>query len=340
VRFRLVCLFLVGSLPGVIGAEGPAIQPARAATPFVSVVSTPIPQFAILKQPVKIKILYGETVIPAGTRLPVVSVDSTTVRVKYMGDVQTIPITAAQFESAPVDQHLPAPPAAVVPPEPNGPQAPAAAPPQITIALPAGWDTRMQGGDITMRELQSILSRYCSPGVDLSGADSPLYNDVRYLMDANQAIRILNLPRSLPSHGQVITPGFPRSSLSFSTFDGMFEGQFNRLDLVTDAANKVVCIQMVDEHSRSSDLPDADDTWNTYNFIHSGLRASDTMKVAIKSEREGDVIRIETRLFQHFRHRVGRSVTAHTEVKQKTKLLLPIPFARIILHCVQTGLSK
>ena len=56
--------------------------------------------FVVLTQPVKVKIAYGETVLPAGMKLPVVSSDAASVRVKYMGQVQTIPIAAARFEDS------------------------------------------------------------------------------------------------------------------------------------------------------------------------------------------------------------------------------------------------
>ena len=42
--------------------------------------------------PVSIKIPYGETRIPGGARLEVVSSDSATVRVRYLGEVYTVPI--------------------------------------------------------------------------------------------------------------------------------------------------------------------------------------------------------------------------------------------------------
>src|SRR5437773_11280560 len=60
----------------------------------------PAPGFIVLTQPVKVKIAYGETTLPAGMRLPVVSSDTTSVRVNYMGELQTIPIAAARFETA------------------------------------------------------------------------------------------------------------------------------------------------------------------------------------------------------------------------------------------------
>ena len=54
----------------------------------------------VLTQSVKVKIAYGETVLPAGMKLPVVSSDAASVRVKYMGEVQTIPIAAARFDGS------------------------------------------------------------------------------------------------------------------------------------------------------------------------------------------------------------------------------------------------
>jgi hypothetical protein len=333
VHFRLVCLFLAGSLLGVIEAQGPAIQHAPAATPSLFVVaSTPIPQVAILKQPVKVKILYGETVIPAGTRLPVVSIDLTTVRVNYMGDVQTIPITAAQFESAPAT--------AVVPPKPNAPQPPAAATPQITVALSPGWDTRMQGGDITASELQSLLSQYCTAAVDLSGYGIDIYNGVRYLMEANEAANILRVSHSLPSRVRLATPGFPRQGMYYDAYDGSFEGHFNRLYLVTDAANRVVALQFVDEHPRGweSLSPFDQQNWSTYNFINSRTRSSDLVRIDDESKRHGDVIEITTRMFEP--ERLRRRVASRYRELENTKLLIPVPFARIILHCAQIGLSK
>ena len=57
--------------------------------------------FVTLTQSFKIKVPYGETVIPAGTRVEIVSVDDpATVQVIHMGQVQTIPRNIVQFEPA------------------------------------------------------------------------------------------------------------------------------------------------------------------------------------------------------------------------------------------------
>src|SRR5438046_6697212 len=76
-----------------------------AAAPFSVQVPNPStspssPRFIVLTQPVKVKIAYGETTLPAGMRLPVFSSDATSVRVNYMGEVQTIPIAAVRFENS------------------------------------------------------------------------------------------------------------------------------------------------------------------------------------------------------------------------------------------------
>jgi len=78
-----------------------------------------------------------------------------------MGEIQTIPKDIVQFEAA----VTPPPSARTSPPSPSSitPVGPA----QPTLSLAWGWDSLMQGGDITMRELESLLSRHCTPAVDL-----------------------------------------------------------------------------------------------------------------------------------------------------------------------------
>ena len=53
----------------------------------------------VVVNPVRIKIPYGETQIPAGTRVEVLSSDAATVRFNYLGGVQTLPAHAVNIES-------------------------------------------------------------------------------------------------------------------------------------------------------------------------------------------------------------------------------------------------
>ena len=139
------------------------------------------------------------------------------------------------------------------------------------------------------------------------------------------------------------TPGFPKNSLYYIGYDSAFEGHFNRIYLVTDTANKVVAIQLVDEHPKGrwkSAAALAAATWSTYNFINARMRASDTTRVQAVSKRQGNIVVIDTQVYQRVRTRVGRNNVDRYEEQENAKLLIPIPFARIILHCAQIGLSK
>ena len=302
------------------------------------------PRIVVLTQPVKVKIAYGETVLPAGMKLQVVSSDATSARVNYMGETQTIPIGAARFED-PAAEPLDAAPSETPPIVPTKPAAGPFTTPgtQLQVSLQAGYDSRMQGGDISMRELQLLLSSHCSEGVDLSGAGTKIYNGVTYLMDSEQAVTVLGLAHSVSSRVPVAAPGFPKSSMYYIGYDGAFEGHFNRLYLVTDTANKVVAIQLVDEHPKGrwkSAAALAAATWSTYNFINARMRASDTARVQAVSKRQGNIIVIDTQVYQRVRTRVGRTNVDRYEEQENAKLFIPTPFARIILHCAKIGLAK
>src|SRR5437899_12086946 len=92
----LVAVIFVGRNP-IAGASPPTQVPNS----LPSVVNQ---GFVALTQPVKVKIAYGEAVLPAGMKHPVVSSDATSVRVKYLGELQTIPIRAARFEGSAADR--------------------------------------------------------------------------------------------------------------------------------------------------------------------------------------------------------------------------------------------
>ena len=158
------------------------------------------------------------------------------------------------------------------------------------------------------------------------------------LWRANQAAKILGVSGTIPSSARLATPGFPRAGISYISYDGNFEGHFNRVYLVTEAANRIVALQFVDEHPNDSGCPSNGKNWKTYNFINSRMRASDLAHADDESSKNGDVIEITTRFCQ-FQKRLRRSESRWQE-KENTKLLIPVPFARIILHCTQIGLGK
>ncbi len=91
-HYPVTCDFSLGgtyvqspSLPASNPTALPATQPA-------------MPQFVTLTQPVKIKIAYGETVLPRGLKLAVLSCTAQTVTVKYLEETPTIPIDSTDLQ--------------------------------------------------------------------------------------------------------------------------------------------------------------------------------------------------------------------------------------------------
>lgn len=71
----------------------PLPTPAAKTTPSVVAPG----QFVTITAPVKIRILYGETVIPRGTRVRVLSHDAQTVTISYLDGTYAIPIASTDF---------------------------------------------------------------------------------------------------------------------------------------------------------------------------------------------------------------------------------------------------
>ncbi len=74
--------------------SAPAPSAAPSASPAAAASAAPAPEFVTLTRPVKIKIPYGETVLPRGLSLPVVSRSGQGITVQYLGKPQLIPLTA------------------------------------------------------------------------------------------------------------------------------------------------------------------------------------------------------------------------------------------------------
>jgi len=169
---------ILGAVGAVILVSGNPIGAAPAPTQVPnSLPSAMTPGFVVLTQPVRVKIAYGETVLPAGMKLPVVSSDATSVRVKYMGELQTIPIGAARFEGSAADppDTGPSETAPIVPTKPAA--VPSTTPgTQPQVSLQPGYDSRMQGGDIGMRDemlgaIEHEVDNLILTGSGLSGSD-------------------------------------------------------------------------------------------------------------------------------------------------------------------------
>ena len=87
--------------PGPTAAPRPSASSTPSASPQIS--SSPVPsatpekQFVTVVQPVSIRIPYGQTILPPGTKLRVVSHDTQTVTIEYMGGTYAIPIGSTDY---------------------------------------------------------------------------------------------------------------------------------------------------------------------------------------------------------------------------------------------------
>lgn len=103
--------------------------------------------------------------------------------------------------------------------------------------LQAGWDGPMQGGGKTLEDLAFVLNGFAKADPNPAFEDVEIYHGIKYLTPLNEAVIALGMKDRLPSMKKVVCPGFPRDSLNYTSFDGLFEGHYNRMDVVTDMAN-------------------------------------------------------------------------------------------------------
>jgi endonuclease/exonuclease/phosphatase family metal-dependent hydrolase len=90
----VTCDFSLGG-GAVVAQSTPA--PTNNSTPASVPSPSAAPQFLTLTQPVKIKIPYGETVLPRGLKLPVITRNGQTVTVKYLDQTPAIPVSATDL---------------------------------------------------------------------------------------------------------------------------------------------------------------------------------------------------------------------------------------------------
>ncbi|HEY8671643.1 MAG TPA: hypothetical protein VIL63_12425 [Terriglobales bacterium] len=86
------------SIPANLSTPPPPLaEPPVVATPPLAPPAPSPQQLVTLTQPVKIKIPYGETVLPRGMKLPIVSRNAQSVVVKYMDATPAIPIASTDL---------------------------------------------------------------------------------------------------------------------------------------------------------------------------------------------------------------------------------------------------
>lgn len=259
--------------------------------------------------------------------------------------------------TAPPERAAPAPPQTSQNPDPSRfTQAPGArpAPNAKGVVLDRYWETMvLGGGSATRRDLGRLLSSFAKSNPNLNGAtDLEIYPGVTYLTPVREAAQRLGVAGKISTKNSVASPGFPKSSIFYYSVDGMFEGEYNRMLLITDKADQVLSIQLVAENPGASEAfhhwyrGDAD--WHCYNFINHRVKTVATLRVRHllsyqvhdrwRSQQsnepiDAELVRADLFLVSEDLHTRHRS-TPRYKVVEASRWYVPRPFAELILYCL------
>ncbi len=216
------------------------------------------------------------------------------------------------------------------------PTAPTAqAPPHIVLA--SLWDTKVQGASETMRDLQRLFAPQAKPSADLNaGTQLMMADGIPYLCPLRLAEERLHVAGRSSTRTLVSCPGFPKGSVYYHSYDGQFEGRYNRMYIVVDSAEQLLSVQLVDESPDAAGRMHWDKNWLCYNFVNYRVKTMPRLQIAheVKEVRR-DVFRVDSGL-----HDPGLTKPRHTDPRtlEISRWYVPRPFVQLILHCISKAL--
>lgn len=163
-----------------------------------------------------------------------------------------------------------------------------------TLSLSLRWNSSLgKGGSRARADLVKLLGHYGTPKVTLKPEkNEEIWNGIYYLMPVREVLNKLKGSVAMIKRSSVNCPGFPTGSFYSYNIKGIFEDGFTRLLLVTDLADQIVAIQLVDEknvsgvdYSSASEFSEkwgVEEDWSVYNFVQNRRKA--TSKGRIRHE--------------------------------------------------------
>ena len=257
------------------------------------------------------------------------------------------PGSASASTTSPAPAPVPAPPPAV-----PAPAAPPAKPAEVRkIVLGPNWNSASQGGEMTRKDLATLFGGQGTASESVEGDPAViLFGDVPFLAPLAVAKKRLQLEAAPSSVIKVTCPGLPLGSFTAHGFSGIFAGGFSRIYLVTDIADHVVSVLLVDENTRQR-TPDVTDTtgYHTYNFINGRVKGANELVVKhqIAPGAPRGVVVVESMLIDPTsadpavkspstsRTTTGASRSSRTgKVMERSRWIVPAPIVNLILRCV------
>ena len=192
------------------------------------------------------------------------------------------------------------------------------------------WNAPQTGvSDRLLDDFAALLDGSAVANVDLN-ADTSLviFGQVCYLMPAREAARIIGKPPGV--RRRLNTPGFPKDSFHYYSLPGNFGNGFDQMYLITDSTDRIVAVQLATERTDKELWLDPQlfqDQWSTYNFIEAKTKANSKWKVALRMQKDGRVLRLDSEL-------VSSDSSAYFglgDSKSRVSLYLPEPIANLVL---------
>jgi hypothetical protein len=204
------------------------------------------------------------------------------------------------------------------------------------IALAQLWNSNMRGGSDTMRDLQRLFASHANPSAQLTfGAELMLAEGIPYLCPHVVAERHLNVAGKISSRGSIACPGFPRDSIFFHSYDGQFEGRYNRMYIIVDAADQVLSLHLVDESPREEPHMHWEQSWHCYNFVNYRTKSESRLQIAHEiKEIAHDVFRVDSGLLDPGVKGGKRRKPIPSRTLELSRWYVPRPFVELILHCI------
>ncbi len=197
------------------------------------------------------------------------------------------------------------------------------------LTLAPTWNSPQTGGAKIVADLKRLLSGKGQPALDLSPNPSLiLFGQIYYLMPLREAAGILGKPIS--PRKNLNCPGFPRDSFFYYSTEGDFGRGFEKLLLVTDSADRIAAVQLVNEHPDESlwlEPAVFSEQWHAVDFIQSQTQRNTKWRIGHRVEVVNQVVRIDSELVENDES----GYFGLGDSKKRVSLYLPQPVVNLIL---------
>ena len=224
--------------------------------------------------------------------------------------------------------------------------------PALTLSKTWKYGISDSKGSLVARDLKDVLTNHGEPAIDLQAhPDLRIYKAISYLMPMKDAVVAMKLP-GVRSKSMLGCPGWPSSSFCYYSFDGLFEGHYNRLLMVVDAMDKVVAVELVDETPRDAKQYTQDAKWHAYDFVQTQTKLDATCRIAqwVQGCKEDGLVTVASQFYGKpgnslkdgisYQRRVrgadGNVITiGFLKLQEDVLLFLPRPMVNLLLYCLK-----